>query len=268
MPDAPRKYPRVPHLTGRVGPGADDVELSPRETDALLSRPVIVEEKLDGANVMLWVDAGVPRVATRGGAGAADRAGLLGPVRAWVMERADALRDALGEHHAVYAEWLLRRHAVPYTRLPAPLVGFDVLDRRTAEFEPVADRDRILEIAGLPVVPCLFSGRLGSVADLDSLHGRSRFGNEPAEGLVVRADGPPRAIAKQIDPRWAGAGAAPWSPDPRSNIVKPEAAAATGRAPDLIPADRAVDLRGTVTFLVDDDELMLPLDIEWEAERE
>lgn len=207
-----------------MGAGADDVALSPRETDALLGRPVVVEEKLDGANVVVWMDAGVPRVATRGGAGAADRAGILGPVRAWLMERADALRDALGEHHAVYAEWLLRRHAVPYTRLPAPLVGFDVLDRRTAEFEPMTERDRILETAGLPVVPCLFSGRLGSVADLRSLHGRSRFGDNRAEGLVLRADGHPRAIAKDIDPRWADAGAAPWSPDPRSNIVRPEVA--------------------------------------------
>jgi hypothetical protein len=227
MPDTPPKYPRVPHLAGSVGANADDVALSQRESEALLSRPLVVEEKLDGANVALWVDAGVPRVATRGGADAADRAGILGPVRAWVMERADALREVLGEHHAVYAEWLLRRHAVPYTRLPAPFIGIDVLDLRTAEFAPPTERDRILGLAGLHAAPCLFRGRLGSGAHPRSLHGRSRFGDEPAEGLVVRATEPPRVIAKLLDPRWAGAGAAPWSPDPRSNVVTPQAGAAT-----------------------------------------
>jgi prevent-host-death family protein len=36
----------------------------------------------------------------------------------------------------------------------------------------------------------------------------------------------------------------------------------------VVPARPAVDLRGSVTFLVDDDELMEPIDVEWNAERE
>lgn len=228
MPEQPPTYPRVPHLAGRAGAGAGDVELAARDADALLLRPVLVEEKLDGANVTLWVDDGIPRVATRGGAGAADRAGILGPVRAWATQRADELRVALGERHAVYGEWLLRRHAVPYTHLPGPYVGFDVLDRRTADFLPISERDRILEASGIPVVPALFSGRLGSLTQLRGLHRRSRFGPEPAEGLVVRARDAPRAVAKLVDPRWGDAGSAAWSPDPRSNVVRPVLTAATG----------------------------------------
>lgn len=34
---------------------------------ALLRAEVVVEEKLDGMNVMLWIEAGAPRVGTRGG---------------------------------------------------------------------------------------------------------------------------------------------------------------------------------------------------------
>jgi prevent-host-death family protein len=36
----------------------------------------------------------------------------------------------------------------------------------------------------------------------------------------------------------------------------------------VVPAQPAIDLRGSVTFLVDDDELMEPIDVEWDAERE
>ena len=203
----------------------DDVLLPDGDEEGLLAREVVVEEKLDGANVMVWLDGGIPHVATRGGAGSADRSGLLGPVRAWAMEHADALRAALGERYAVYGEWLLRRHAVPYDRLPAPFVAFDVLDRGSGEFAPVAERDAVLKAAGLAVVPRLFAGRLASLEQLRSLHGRSRFGDERAEGLVVRATGAPRAVAKLIDPRWHDVGSDDWSPDPRSNTVGPEVAA-------------------------------------------
>ena len=204
--------------------GAGDVVMAEDDQEGLLARDVVVEEKLDGANVMLWLDDGIPHAATRGGAGSADRSGLLGPVRAWAMEHADALRAALGERYAVYGEWLLRRHAVPYDRLPAPFVAFDVLDRGTGVFAPVAERDVILQAAELAVVPRVFSGRLASLEQLRSLHGRSAFGEAPAEGLVVRAAGAPRMVAKLIDPRWSAVGNARWSTDPRSNALRPEIA--------------------------------------------
>jgi prevent-host-death family protein len=35
----------------------------------------------------------------------------------------------------------------------------------------------------------------------------------------------------------------------------------------VVPAQPPIDLRGSVTFLVDDDELIAPLDVEWDAER-
>jgi len=35
----------------------------------------------------------------------------------------------------------------------------------------------------------------------------------------------------------------------------------------VVPADEPIDLRGSVTFLVDDDELIEPVGVEWDAER-
>lgn len=35
----------------------------------------------------------------------------------------------------------------------------------------------------------------------------------------------------------------------------------------VVPADEPIDLRGSVTFLVDDDELIEPIDVEWDAEQ-
>lgn len=219
MPDAPPTYPRIPHLAGSARLTGDDAALAQRDVDELLGRPVLVEEKLDGANVTLWVDADAPHLASRGGVGAVDRGRILGPARAWAMPRADELRAALGERHAIYGEWLLRRHAVPYRRLPAPFVGFDVIDRRTGAFASVAERDHILRAAGVSTPPRLFSGRLSGFDQLEDLLTTSQFADVPAEGLVVRALEPPRMIAKLIAPCWADAGRADWSSDPRSNTI-------------------------------------------------
>lgn len=135
------------------------------------------------------------------------------------MQRADVLRDVLGDHHAVYGEWLLRRHVVPYTSLPGPFVGFDSFNRAAGEFDTVRERDDLLRAAGIPLPPRLFEGRVRSLAHLRSLHERSRFGEEAAEGLIVRSRSAPRAVAKLLDPRWSDAGSAGWSSDAQSNAV-------------------------------------------------
>lgn len=121
MPDVPPKYPRLPHLVPGPGVSADDLVLDGPARERLLAVPVAVEEKLDGANVVLWFDGTEPTVATRGGVDAVARGGQRGRLKAWAAGRADGLRGALGERLVIYAEWLLRRHTVPYERLPGPL---------------------------------------------------------------------------------------------------------------------------------------------------
>jgi hypothetical protein len=67
----PPKYPRIPYLW-RDDARVDNV-VPPNEVDVWFRTPVLVEEKLDGANVSLRVDGGGVRVALRGGADTMDR---------------------------------------------------------------------------------------------------------------------------------------------------------------------------------------------------
>jgi hypothetical protein len=79
---APPPYPRVAHLVPGRG-SSDDINLNAGEVAALLASEVVVEEKLDGANVVLWLeDEGRIQCALRSGPGSMDRAGQLGPLRA------------------------------------------------------------------------------------------------------------------------------------------------------------------------------------------
>jgi len=219
----PPPYPRIPHLMpGRGGP--DDLGLLPHEVAALLRRPLIVEEKLDGANVVIWEDGGRVECTLRSGPGALDRAGQLGPLRAWLGGRVEEVRALLADHAALYGEWLLLTHTVPYDALPAYLVGLDILQEDGSPV-PIDDRNRVLATSGVPKPPELFRGVPETLATIESLLRRSVFGAAPMEGVVVRAlDGQEPRMAKLIRPGFQVLDDAAWQMRrPRNLLVDREA---------------------------------------------
>lgn len=214
----PPPYPRVAHLVAGRGT-RDDVVLGPADRRELLGGPVVLEEKLDGANVALWIEEGVVQVALRSGVGAADRAGQLGPLRAWVAERSDDLRSLLVDGIALYGEWMLLTHSVAYDELPAYLVALD-LWTPSAGFMSVDERNRCCELVGLPVPPECWRGTPLTVEGVEAHFAQSEFGSEQAEGLVIRAiDGRLPRLAKLLNPQFSRVDDAAWrSGRPRNRL--------------------------------------------------
>ncbi len=194
---APPAYPRVAHLVPGRGT-RDDLVLGPTEVTDFLAQPVVVEEKLDGANVVVWMEADQVTCALRSGPGAMDRAGQLGPLRAWLAQHDEPLRSVLAGDAALYGEWLLLTHSVAYDRLPAYLVALD-LWRAESCFAGVDERNRALGDAGLAAPPELWRGVPGTAAAVEGLMGPSTWGPQLMEGVVVRTlhGGAPR-LAKLI----------------------------------------------------------------------
>lgn len=208
MSAEPPSYPRIPHLFESAEVTRDDVVLGPEHRERFLWEPVVVEEKLDGANAMLWLGAeGAVQVAGRSGPNGMDRGGQFGRLRAWAAERSDVLQVLLGSGEALYGEWLYLTHSVRYDRLPDLLIGTD-LDVPEAGFATAAERDRRLGEAGLCAPPRLFTGTLGGEKSLASLFATSAFGSQLAEGLVLRREGEGRLLerAKVLRPGFVRAG--------------------------------------------------------------
>ena len=180
----PPTYPRIPHLVPGRG-SRDDLLLDDSGVAALLGRPAIVEEKVDGANVVVWSEDGVASCALRSGSGGADRAGQLGPLRAWLGREGAAVADLVSDGPVVYGEWMWFAHTVAYDRLPSLLIGLDVWTP-TEGFLPPDQRNVVLAGASLPVPPELFRGVVASVHHLESMMGRAAWGEGPMEGVVVR----------------------------------------------------------------------------------
>jgi ATP-dependent RNA circularization protein (DNA/RNA ligase family) len=189
------RFPHTPHLAW-LGGGEprDDKVLSPAEATELLSGDVVLEEKLDGANVGLSLNAaGEVRVQNRGQYLAEPHAGQFARLPAWLSLHRDALADVLLEHAAdglmLFGEWCAARHSLAYTRLPDWFLLFDVLEAGTGRFWSSARRNALAARLGLVTTPQVARGRysLSQMKSLLAMQG-SRFRDGPLEGIVVRSE--------------------------------------------------------------------------------
>ncbi len=185
------RFPHTPHLAW-LGPGTprDDKVLSAAEANALLSGDVVIEEKLDGANLGVSVDADRRlRLQNRGQYLVPPFGGQFARAATWVERHHDELAPALGTKLILFGEWCAARHSIVYDHLPDWFLAFDVYERPTGRFWSARRRDGWLERLGLPAVPTLARGQttLASVKAL-AMTASTRFGTTPLEGVVIRRD--------------------------------------------------------------------------------
>lgn len=185
------KFPHTPHLLwlGRGVPRADKV-LKRGEVEAFLSGTVIIEEKVDGANLGLSLgpDARV-RAQSRGHYLVPGRShAQWHPLWAWIERHRSALEAGLRGELILYGEWCYARHTIPYELLPDWFLGFDVFDLDSQRFWEVDRRNAWLREHGLVSIPEIRRGRLSS-NQVPALLGASAFGHAPMEGLYLRREG-------------------------------------------------------------------------------
>lgn len=160
------KYPRTRHIEGsrlQKGDLGDDMPWS-----ELSGVPLIIEEKVDGANCAISFDrSGKLLLQSRGhyltGGGRERHFALL---KTWASAHAPRFWDVLSDRYVMYGEWLYAKHTVFYDALPHYFMEFDVWDRTAKRFLSTDARQGLL--TGLPVmpVPVLYDG---AVSKLDTL---------------------------------------------------------------------------------------------------
>ncbi|MFN0070325.1 MAG: RNA ligase family protein [Chloroflexota bacterium] len=185
------RFPRTPHLAWlSSGEPRDDKLLPPPEAQALLKDSVIVEEKIDGANLGISVDSdGEIHVRNRGNFLEPPYFGQFQRLQYWLCCHQAALFDCLHDGLTLYGEWLAARHSVAYDKLPDWFIAFDIYDQKAERFWSTRRRDELVQRASLCRVPTLFRGKT-SIDDLKRLIDvePSRFRDGPLEGVVVRSE--------------------------------------------------------------------------------
>lgn len=185
------RYPRTPHLAW-LGEGQprDDKVLSRADAEMLLSEAVVVEEKLDGANLGLSLSpAGGLRAQNRSHFLAEPYTGQFSRLASWLTLHTHALCAALTPDLILFGEWCAARHSLSYDRLPDWFLLFDVLDRRAQKFWSSARRNALAQDVGLSCVAQIAHGRV-SLPQLENMLAiePSRYRQGPLEGLVVRSE--------------------------------------------------------------------------------
>jgi hypothetical protein len=209
------RFPHTPHIAWLgAGQPRDDKVLVPDEVQPILSQDVVVEEKVDGANVGFSVDEdGNLQLQNRGTFLTQDGCHpQFKPIWRWLQPRGYALAEVLFPDLMLFGEWCYGVHSVRYSRLPDWLLAFDIYDRGAGRFFSTARRDELFAQLGLAAVPRLGSG-LFDLAGLRTLLGQSRVGDVPAEGLYLRVDDGDwlAARAKLVRPEFVQSMGEHWS---------------------------------------------------------
>lgn len=189
MNDAFFKFPPTPHLAalGEFDPREDKL-FTKDESSTFLSGPLIVEEKIDGANLGISFDAeGNIRLQNRGEYLQSPWLGQWKKLTNWVEYHSNSLFEHLADRYLLFGEWCYARHSVAYDLLPDWFLGFDVYDKQDLRFLSTSRRDRLLIDMGLSSVPLLGHGHF-SIDGLIGLMTQSKLCAEPAEGLYLRKE--------------------------------------------------------------------------------
>jgi len=193
------RFPHTPHLAW-LGGGEprDDKVLSAMEASSLLAGQIVLEEKVDGANLGFSLSADGDLCAQNRGQYLATTddgqfGGQFARLSAWLGVHGGAIGEALLEHAErgllLFGEWCAARHSIEYTRLPDWFLLFDVVERSTGRFWSSTRRDELAAGIGLATTPRVALGHftLGQVAARLAT-APSKFCDGPVEGLIVRRE--------------------------------------------------------------------------------
>ena len=175
------KFPRTKHLfdAGGSGVSREDLLMDKGEENLFYSRAtdgggrgktakgqpttgpwVIAEEKVDGANLGISIDADWRlRAQNRSHFVDSSTHKQFSTLDAWLEAHSSALFQVMEpERHVLFGEWLYAKHSIHYTRLPDYFLAFDLYDRRTGVFCSSAERDRLLKDTGISTVRTVTAG--------------------------------------------------------------------------------------------------------------
>lgn len=183
------KFPTTPHLIWLAKECVrDDKVFTQTEAEEFLSKPVLIEEKIDGANLGFSFDS-------QGNLQAQNRNTLIQPgtkgqfatLWEWLSRHETGLLDILSDRLILFGEWCYACHSIHYTKLPDFFLVFDIFDKQEKRFMNSTRRDEIVSLLKLNPVPKLYHGIL-SLSDIPRVISQSSLYNGPMEGIYIRQE--------------------------------------------------------------------------------
>ncbi|WMJ08659.1 RNA ligase family protein [Nitrosomonas sp. sh817] len=214
------KFPSTPHLAilNDVEIRGDKV-MSEFERNDFLQHKLIVEEKVDGANLGISFDhEGNLRAQNRGAYLHLPSSGQWKKLGEWLAPRSNVLFDILTDRYILFGEWCYAQHSVFYDRLPDWCLGFDIYDKQAGRFLSSNRRDEFFKKMKIISVPRIAYGCF-TLANLTNLLSQSELSSQPMEGIYLRFDSGDwlELRAKLVRPAFVQSMEQHWS----HSVIKP-----------------------------------------------
>ncbi len=181
------KYPRTQHIKGsKLQDG--DYDLSQIPFSKIQNKNIVIEEKVDGANVGISFSTdGELLLQSRGHflvGGYKERHYDL--LKIFANENYQQLYSVLGDKYIMYGEWLYAKHKIYYDALPSYFLEFDVYDKQKGVFLDTTSRRELLKDLPICSVPVLASGKFDSLEKVLSFLTNSKYKTENCEQNLLQ----------------------------------------------------------------------------------
>ncbi len=190
------KYPRTKHIEGSmIQKGDEDLKLV--SLKEILGKNIVIEEKVDGANVAIsFNDEGKLLLQNRGHflrGGYKERDYDL--FKSWAEAIKDKLFSVLKNRYIMYGEWMYVKHYVYYDMLPHYFLEFDIYDKKEEIFLDTKSRKELLKDLPIYSVPVLKEGKFNKIEDILSCLKKSNYISENHLNNLYN-----EAIKQKVDP--------------------------------------------------------------------
>ncbi|HHF3273470.1 TPA: RNA ligase family protein [Vibrio alginolyticus] len=163
--------------------------MSPLEVESFLSSELVIEEKIDGANVGFSIDHhGDLRAQNRGAWIDKDVGGQFKHLWKWIKQYEHQLKLALDKDLVLFGEWCYAEHSIGYEALPNWFIGFDLFSRSKGKFYSVDRRNEVLAAIDLPIITPLARRKVKLNELKAMLNKPSAYGANKIEGIYLRKD--------------------------------------------------------------------------------
>jgi len=186
------KFPRTHHLSilsdSTNSIVRDDKVMSETECYSFLSHEIVIEEKVDGANLGISFDWDANTLCqNRGEYLRYPYSGQWKNLSNWLTRKNDTLFEILTNRYIMFGEWCYAQHSIFYNKLPDWFLGFDIFDKEELKFLSFQRRDKIFNDISICKIPLINRGRF-TLSELERMLPTSQFNNKPAEGIYLRFD--------------------------------------------------------------------------------
>jgi hypothetical protein len=188
------KFPKTPHLFGSCDSDREDKVLSRDETQYVLSKGLIVQEKVDGDNIGISFDDKQMYLQSRGRFLEGKDRVQFDYLKRWANNHFIELYSAIENRYVLYGELLFARHTIAYDNLFSYVVFFDAFDKSKEEFLKYDNFVNLLKrgfglSAEVRLVPKLFTKSLTiKVDELSKIEDILEIDKNKLEGLYFREE--------------------------------------------------------------------------------